>query len=139
MVSLSAQTLLDWGRPFSVDGIKLGSSRQEVLNQLGAPQSKSHQNDQEIWKYRDQEVSFRSGQACRVYGSVLQQNSKPLARAGELSGVVRRRLGEPLDNQALGIPPNPGVDLMMYQNEAFSIGVFSREGRVSVVGLTRRN
>jgi hypothetical protein len=131
------QARLDWATPFSVDGIRLDFTKQQVFNSLGAPRETSR-GQLEVWKYKDLEVSFRGNDVCRLYGSALQQNNQTLVRVGELAGVVRGRFGEPENNQALGIQPHPEVDLMMYQNETTSIGVFAREGRVSLVGLSRR-
>lgn len=131
------QARLDWATPFAVDGIRLGSTRQQVFKALGAPRETSR-GQLDVWKYKDLEVSFRGDDVCRLYGSALQQNGQTLVRAGELAAVVRGRFGEPENNQALGIQPNPEVDVMMYQNETTTIGVFSRAGRVSVVGLSRR-
>lgn len=133
-----AQARLDWATPFAVDGIRLGDKKQQVLKSLGAPRESSH-GSLEVWKYKELEVDFRGDEVCRLYGSALQQNNQTLVRAGELAGVVRGRLGEPENNQALGVQPPPEMDLMMYQNQSTTIGVFSRAGRVSVVGLSRRN
>lgn len=133
-----SQGRLDWGTPFAVDGIRLGSTKDLVFKSLGAPRE-STRGQLEVWKYKDLEVTFRGPEVVRLYGSALQQNNQTLVRAGELAGVVRGRFGEPESNDALGIQRNPDVDVMMYQNETTTIGVFSREGRVSVVGLSRRN
>ena len=51
---------------------------------------------------------------------------------------MRGRFGEPENNEALGVQRHPEVDVMMYQNETTTIGVFARAGRVSLVGLSRR-
>ena len=132
------QARLDWATPFAVDGIRLGDTRQKVFKSLGAPRE-STRGQLDVWKYKDLEVTFRGDDVCRLYGLALQQNSQTLVRVGELAGVVRGRFGEPEDNRAMGVQPNPEVDLMMYQNENTTIGVFSRAGRVSLVGLSRRS
>lgn len=131
------QARLDWGSPFAVDGIRLGLTKQAVFKALGAPRE-STRGQLEVWKYKDLEVAFRGGEVCRLYGSALQQNNQTLVRAGELVGVVRGRFGEPESAEATGVPRHAEVDLMMYQNETTSIGVFSRAGRVSLVGLSQR-
>ena len=125
-----AQTPLDWTVPFSVDGIQLGFTRQQVLKQLGAPREQVEQT----WKYKDLTVTFRQDQVYRLYGSVLRQKDRTLVQAGELSGVVRRHLGEPASNQVQG-----DMDVMLYQSESLTVGVFSKSGRVSVVGLGRKD
>ena len=132
-----AQARLDWATPFAVDGIRLGYTRQQVFKSLGAPRESSR-GQLDVWKYKDLEVTFRGDDVCRLYGSALQQNNQTLVRVGELAGVVRGRFGEPANNQALGVQRHPEVDVMMYQNETTTVGVFSREGRVSLVGLSRR-
>ena len=132
------QARLDWSIPLAVDGIRLGDSKQQVFKSLGAPRENSR-GHLEVWKYKDLEVTFRDGSVCRLYGSALQQNNKILIRVGELAAVVRGRLGEPEDNDRLGIQRHPEVDVMMYQSESTSVGVFSRAGRVSLVGLSLRS
>lgn len=132
------QGRLDWASPFAVDGIRLGYTKQQVFKALGAPRERTP-GQLDVWKYKDLEVTFRGDDVCRLYGSALQQNNLTLVRAGELAGVVRGRFGEPENNQALGVQAPPEMDLMMYQNEVTTIGVFSRQGRVSVVGLSRRS
>ncbi len=132
------QGRLDWGSPFAVDGLRLGFTRQQVFKSLGAPRETTR-GQLEVWKYKELEVTFRGNDVCRLYGSALQQNNQTLVRAGELAGVVRGRFGEPESNEANGVPSHPEVDLMMYQNETTTIGVFSRTGRVSMVGLSRRS
>ncbi len=131
------QGRLDWATPFAVDGIKLGYTKDQVFKSLGAPRESSR-GQLDVWKYKDLEVTFRGTEVVRLYGSALQQSNQTLVRAGELAGVVRGRFGEPESNEGLGIQRNPEVDVMMYQNETTTIGVFSREGRVSLVGLSRR-
>lgn len=130
-----SQVRLDWSVPFAVDGIRLGDTKKQVFKSVGAPRETTH-GSLEVWKYRDLEVTFRGDDVCRLYGSALQQNQQTLVHSGELAGVVRGRFGEP---DPPTVQPPPGLDLMMYQNESTTIGVFSREGRVSVVGLSRRN
>lgn len=132
------QGRLDWASPFAVDGLRLGLTKQEVFKSLGAPRETSR-GQLEVWKYKDLEVTFRGNDVCRLYGVALQQNNQTLVRVGELAGVVRGRFGEPESNETSGVPRHPEVDLMMYQNETTTIGVFSRAGRVSTVGLSRRN
>ncbi|MBX3170732.1 MAG: hypothetical protein KF760_25225 [Candidatus Eremiobacteraeota bacterium] len=129
---------LDWASPFAVDGVRLGDSKQQVFKALGAPRESSR-SQLEVWKYKDLEVTFRSGDVCRLYGLALQQNNQTLVRVGELAAVVRGRFGEPESNQALGVQQHPEVEVMMYQNATTTIGVFSRAGRVSLVGLSRRS
>lgn len=125
--------------PYLVNGIALGSSRQEVFQRLGAPTSKSNESLLEVWKYQDWEVGFDGGGSVkRIYGTLLEEDSHTLARVGELTSLVRRRLGEPADLNSLGIQPHPEVDLMMYVRGATLVAVFSREGRVSLVGVQAR-
>lgn len=131
------QARLDWSVPFAVDGVGLGDTKQQVFKSLGAPRETSR-NQLEVWKYKDLEVTFRGNDVCRLYGSALQQNRQTLVKVGELAGVVRGRFGEPESNEALGVQKHPEVDVLMYQNETTSIGVFSRQGRVSLIGLSRR-
>lgn len=133
-----SQGRLDWTTPFAVDGIRLGFTRQQVFKALGAPRE-STRGTLEVWKYKDLEVTFRAGDVCRLYGIALQQNNQTLIRVGELAGVVRGRFGEPESNEALGVQRHPEVDVAMYQNETTTVGVFARGGRVSLVGLSRRN
>jgi len=132
------QARLDWAAPFAVDGIRLDDTRQQVFKSLGAPRESSR-GQMDVWKYKDLEVSFRGDDVCRLYGSALQQNKQTLVRVGELAGVVRGRLGEAENNEALGVQRHPEVEVMMYQNESTTIGVFSRAGRVSLIGLSRRS
>ena len=129
---------LDWATPFAVDGIRLGYTKNQVFKTLGAPRETSR-GQFDVWKYKDLEVTFRGDDVCRLYGSALQQSDQTLVRVGELVGVVRGRFGEPGNNQSLGVQSHPEVDVMMYQNETTTVGVFSRAGRVSLVGLSRRS
>ena len=132
------QGRLEWTIPLAVDGIRLGFTKNQVFEALGAPRE-SKRGLLEVWKYKDLEVTFRAGDVCRLYGMALQQNNQNLVRVGELAGVVRGRFGEPESNEALGVQRHPEVDVLMYQNETTTVGVFARQGRVSLVGLSRRN